>query len=466
MNILPGYKPYAHQKKFHESGAKYRLIGGARGPGKTTALIAESVMRAHMYGIPVSIGMIRRTYPELERTLIREMLGMLDPSMYRYNAAQHVLTWTAGPGVGGHIDFIHLESDEDVYKYKSHEWDFIGWDEITENTEYQFIYLLGSLRSTKPGVNVKFYAGTNPTGIGAGWVKARFVSKTCTESGYNPAEYEFIPARVFDNKALIKNDPDYVKRLEALPEQERKALLYGSWDALQGMFFPEFSVEKHVVKPFPVPEDWRLILAIDEGRATDPRAGLILGVDVDSHVWVVWEYYVKGKNLREGMEDLRKQLQEAGYWGRVYKCVVPADIKNSAPEIGSMKILEDMGFGFQLGHVELADRNRQEGWRVLKSYLSARPWEDPLLKIFSCCHNLLRTLPTLAYYKATTGGKKEDIDSRQEDHMADCLRYGIMSLEWRPSRFGGTQIRADHFIKPIAREYVPRTTYGSFGRKH
>jgi len=464
IHILEDYKPYPPQRAFHESPAKYRLYGGAKGGGKTRAIIAETIMRSHRYGFPVSIGIVRRTYPELNRTIIREMLTLLDLKLYRYNATNHVLTWIEGPGKGGTIDFVHLESDEDVYRYKGHQWDFLGWDELTENTEYQFVYLLGSLRSTKKGIKPKFYAGTNPTGLGAGWVKERFIDKNSKAPGYDPNEYDFIPALATDNLQLMKNDPDYVKRLEMLPEEERNALLYGSWDSLQGSFFSEFNIEKHVVKEGEIPADWKLILCLDEGRTTDPRAAHVLAVDAEAHVWVVWEYYEKGKNLKEGLEEIRERLKEAKLWDRIYKFVVPPDIKNTstADGIGSIKIMEDMGFGFELGTPEMANRDRQDGWRTFKNYLTYRGAEEPLLKIYSCCHNLIRTIPQMVYYKSH-GGKREDLDGRLEDHASDSVRYGLMSLEWRPGRFAGlADGQRGESVQIVSRSYKPRNIYDTF----
>ena len=35
---------------------------------------------------------------------------------------------------------------------------------------------------------------------------------------------------MFDNKILLANNPDYLTSLASMPEQERKALLYGDWN--------------------------------------------------------------------------------------------------------------------------------------------------------------------------------------------------------------------------------------------
>ncbi len=64
-----GYKPFPQQLKFHKSKAKYRLFGGAAGPGKTKALLYEAIYRAHLHP-GVDTLLLRRTFPELEASLI------------------------------------------------------------------------------------------------------------------------------------------------------------------------------------------------------------------------------------------------------------------------------------------------------------------------------------------------------------------------------------------------------------
>ena len=42
-----GYDPFPKQQEFHASPAKYRLFGGAAGPGKSKALLMEAILQAH-----------------------------------------------------------------------------------------------------------------------------------------------------------------------------------------------------------------------------------------------------------------------------------------------------------------------------------------------------------------------------------------------------------------------------------
>ena len=60
-----GYVPFPKQQQFHASAAKYRLFGGAAGPGKTKALLMEAILQAHEHPGANTL-LLRRTFPELE----------------------------------------------------------------------------------------------------------------------------------------------------------------------------------------------------------------------------------------------------------------------------------------------------------------------------------------------------------------------------------------------------------------
>lgn len=446
------YDPLPQQRKFHLSPAKFRLLGGAVGGGKTMGLIGEVLMRSLKYDFPLTGAIFRRSYPELEATVIRTMLSILPSWFYKYNQQQHIIRLKNG----SIIEFCYAESDNDVIRYQSREWDFIAVDELTHLTEFQYTYLLSRLRTTKP-ISTKFFAATNPGGVGHNFVKERWITKTCENEMYKSEDYDFIPAGVYDNPYLMENNPDYIENLKMLPEKERRALLEGDWDVFEGVFFPEWSYSRHVVEDFEIPDDWELIMGWDDGTR-EPRSVHIYAIDKDQRVWCVWEYYQKEENLAEAADKIRRKLKEDGYWDKIYKCVVDPSMKRTDSHTGlsSTEVLESMGFGFKLGNVELGNNNRVEGWRVMKSYLSHKPYEEPLFKVFKSCGNMIRTIPLLMYYqlRSGAGSKKEDLDSKQEDHAVDEARYTLMSLDRMPSRFENSS-----FIKTKKRKYAPRSVY-------
>ena len=90
------YEPFPRQLEFWRSKAKYRLFGGAAGPGKTKALLWEAIKHAEDYPGCDTL-LLRRTYPELESSLIAQFRRDVPRDWYvSYNEAKHVVTWNSG----------------------------------------------------------------------------------------------------------------------------------------------------------------------------------------------------------------------------------------------------------------------------------------------------------------------------------------------------------------------------------
>lgn len=234
------------QEAFMASPAYEVLYGGAAGGGKSEALLVEALRYVHVRDYRAIL--MRRTFPELERSLI-ERSRILYPGLQgQYRTQQRRWHFPSGAT----ITFGHMESSRDQYKYQSAEFAFIGFDELTSFEESQYLYLFSRARTTARQANgqavpVRIRAATNPGGVGHDWVKARFIDPLSPlEIGYFVRENDvdqrvnngqvgalsrqFIPATVADNPILMDVDPAYEQRLQALPLIERERLLHGNWD--------------------------------------------------------------------------------------------------------------------------------------------------------------------------------------------------------------------------------------------
>ncbi len=254
--LLP-YFPFPRQGEFHQAGAKYRLFGGAAGPGKSLALLMEAILRAYEVRHSNTL-LLRRTFPELESSLLLYFRRDVPHELYiDYNDSKHIVTWRNGSTTR----FGYSQSDHDIYQYQGAEFLFIGVDELTLFSLTQWQFLTSRNRCPVPDSHPGMAATTNPGNIGHAWVKALWVDKQPPAGmdgagQYDPNDYEFIPASVFDNP-IYAGDAQYLKTLTALPDAMRRAFLDGDWNIFAGQYFDNFSVNRHVVRAEQIPfEDW------------------------------------------------------------------------------------------------------------------------------------------------------------------------------------------------------------------
>lgn len=167
----------------------------------------------------------------------------------RYNSSTHCWTFPSG----AKIYFGSLNHAQDKYNYQGQAYDFIGFDELTHFTWEEYSYLLSRNRPNGPDTRVYTRATANPGGIGHGWVKARFVSpappgtrmvqmvKARAPDGREIVQRRtriFIPSTVFDNAALLENDPGYLARWLRCRKRRRKPCSTATGTALPGRCSP------------------------------------------------------------------------------------------------------------------------------------------------------------------------------------------------------------------------------------
>ena len=393
------------------------MFGGAAGGGKSYAQLIDSFLYAMKY--PASKQLIlRRTLPELEKSLIRVSLGLFDAAVYKYNAAKHMGTFVNG----SIIDFGYCDRENDVYKYQSAEYDVIRFDELTHFTEDMYIYLMSRIR----GVNdypKQIKSSTNPGGVGHSWVKGRFIDK-CVDGVYHDGTgtRQFIPARVSDNSFLMKNDKGYIHRLNRLSEKDRRALLYGDWDIFDGQYFSEFRRSIHVVKPFSIPKHWKRYFTMDYGL--DMLAGYFIAVDTSGKAYVYKEIYKPNLIISAAAKEILAADEKD-----VSVFYAPPDLYNRRQDTGKSVAEIFAEYGILLAKSE---NSRVQGWYNLKEWLM--PYRDEAghttanLVIFENCTNLIRTLPALTFDR---NNPNDVADSPHElTHAPDALRYFVSG---RPS---------------------------------
>lgn len=419
------------------------LFGGAAGPGKTDCLIAgvtRDVRNPKYHGL-----IIRRTFPQLQEIVDRcHRLYPLFGAFYRATNKRWVFP------SGAFIDLGHMQHEVDKYDYQGKEYHKIGVDELTQFTETQYTYLFSRLRTTDPEITPQILSTTNPGGIGHHWVKERFVAVTDPGRSFidpkTGLSRVFVPAKIEDNPTLFENDPIYLSRLEALPEIEKMRLRYGIWDAFEGQVFTELSQRVHGCEPFDIPPEWEKFCVLDWGYAKPFSVGWY-AIDYDGILYRYREWY----GCKEGEEDVGVKL--AAYEvargilerekEKVRFRIADPSIWHPRPESRKMEsrgptIQEDMAS--EGAFFMKADNDRLQGKMQVHKRLKLDEEIDQetgellseraLLRIFNNHKHFWRTIPNLR----EDHRNPEDIDTDQEEHIYDELRYACMARPIRPKK--------------------------------
>jgi len=492
------YDPFPRQRQFHESRAKYRLFGGAAGPGKTKALLWEAIGQANEVAGCDTL-LLRRTYPELESSLLSYFRRDVPRSLYKsYNESKHVVTWKNGSTTR----FGYCRNENDVYQYQGAEFLFIGVDELTHFTLKQWQFLTSRNRCPVPGSVCTMAGATNPGNLGHAWVKALWVDHMPPAGFerpnlYDARDYDFIRARLDDNP-IYANDTEYRRTLETLPEHLRRAFLEGDWDVFAGQYFDIFDYGRHTARPEEIRLEpwWPRWISVDWGfqhpsavywhcavpaqfpprvipsearnpgrydascpdpsvasrferaESTTPRD------DNPCRIVTYREFLQSGLSPRM----LAQAIAERSGRERISEVFLSPDaFAHRTSEASIAEQLGDVLVANGLPRPAPADDDRVGGWQWMYSMLQSNSW-----LISDDCPELIECLPQLV----TDEARGEDIRKVDGDDAADAARYGLVSgarlaglhqfviPSGGPVGFAGPQSRNLSSVDPRAGHFV------------
>ena len=445
------WTPQPRQEVFMMRPEPEALYGGAAGGGKSDALVIEATRQVHIPHYKALI--LRKTYPQLTELIEKSLryYPLAFPKA-KYNESKH--TWQFPSGAK--IVFGSLQHSKDKLNYQGKAYDFIAFDELTHFTWEEYSYLSSRNRANGKGTKVYMRSTANPGGLGHGWVKDRFITATepmRTKWETVQVEHEgksitrhksriFVPSSVFDNKILLENDPDYLTRLAALPEADKKALLYGDWDSYAGQVFSEFRNDithyddrrfTHVITPFEPPKHWTIYRSFDFGYSK-PFSCAWHAIDGDGRIYRILELYGCKPNepdvgVKWSPEEIFKEVARIEHeheWLKNKRILGVADpaIWDKSHGISIVEHAEKYGIYFEKGKNDRLSGKMQVHYRMRFDENGI-----PMMYVFSNCKAFIRTVPTLVYDE----NKVEDINSKLEDHPYDEFRYLCMERPISPT---------------------------------
>lgn len=428
------------------------FYGGAKGGGKSKGL--QLIMLLRRFKFPGSTGAIfRRTYPELEGNHIRPLFQAFPQLREYWNESKKLLSLPNGST----LQFCHCNNEADVDLYQGREFHDLAIDEAGQWPESMFRRLLGSNRSSQPGIRARAILTGNPGGIGHGWLKRLFVERRFNERE-NSNDYAFIQALVDDNQALIENDPAYVARLDSEPNEAlRKAYRYGDWEIFAGQFFQEISKEVHFIPPFEIPRHWNRFGAYDYGY-NHPAAFGWFANDEDGNTYL----YRESVRAQMRVDQFAKALNGFADTASLYPIVAGADCWTAKSTLRDDQQPPTIAEEFQTHGILLrrAVIDRIQGAAQLRSYLAwqGRPNKKPRFFIFNTCPISFDSISRMIH----DPDRVEDVlkvnategDPLSGDDAYDMVRYGLMSrpfiTEALPQKFiPGSKEYSDHQAKVL-----------------
>lgn len=448
-------KPTSKQAAFLEARERYIGYGGAKGGGKSHAVRAKATYLAFAYpGIQMLI--VRRSFPELRENhtlrLQRAYAEFPEDLRPKYSDDEKAFTFPWG----SRIKLGYCAGEDDVLQYQGQEYDVLFIDEATQLTETQFMWLDACVRGTK-AYPKRTYITCNPGGVGHAWVKRLFIDREYKRSE-RAEDYVFIQALVWDNeplfaadegyrtalralrrrygkekppselKSLAQREATYVKRLQSLPKEMRRAWLEGDWNVFAGQFFSEFSEDVHVCEPFTIPEGWRRSASLDYGL--DMLAVLWFAVDPAGRTYCYRSIERSGLTVSAAA----KVIREAEYGETVEEHIAPPDLWSRRQDTGrsAADIFAECGVP-----LIKAGNSRIDGWLCVKEYLKADEGEPKML-FFSSCQPILRTLPRLQHDPL----RVNDAATEPHDltHSPDALRYWCSRRQLAPAPYANEPI--------------------------
>lgn len=417
--------PSSPQERFCRSNVRELGFGGQAGGGKSMALILDALYQLDKPGYNAI--MFRRTYKRL-----KEADGLIDLTSAVYPIIggvyrQSDYTWVFPRFHDNTIRLSHMEHEKNAQDYSGSQYAWIGFDELEEFVERQYLFLFSRNRSSNPSVNLYMRSTFNPGGVGHFWIKKRFINTDiankakwfCRVGGIdteaspknrNAIERMFIPSRLEDNPYLWQDgNSEYDRGLNQLDIVDYRRLRLGDWDVRRtGRVYHSFD-DKNVG-----PASYELDLSKAEGYYHAHDFGAV------NRIWGLWAkigksyYLIHEEQLPEGTTENRAKKIKSHFQGRK----VVAGWGGAKSEKQQRIDYAKFGVAIRLPSVQDVESQIDEANKMFDN-------EEMII-----CSDMTMTIDHL---ENCVRDEKEGIQDKSQWHFADMIRYfaaGLKTQGW------------------------------------
>jgi hypothetical protein len=415
------YEPTPMQVLGHEAREPYVLLGGARGGGKSKYLREE--LHKRCVAVPGTQAILfRRELEELKLYHIsraRKEIGPLTQGKGRAIGVECL-----DYGNGSRLVWGHAKDVGDEEKYLGSEWDAIGIDQMEQWVATQLVDIFAAGRSAEIAGMMSIVRGTaNPGGPDPQWIIDRFLTKkvpNAREIAYDPTQWRYIPARVYDNPYLMDSDGSfrtYEGKLAQYGPVRQRQMLLGDWSAREGQFFPQLEEDRHKAI-VTVAEGSRWLAGLGYGYHTQGSL-IVAAITPTGRLFVTHEQTFQYETLAVVAKRITGLAATLGVTFTKVACGSVMDpvtkiVETPATTLRRLKV-----------PAVAADPVEFVGWTRLREWLENAPDGQPWCVIDPSCETLWRALTT-----AICDPKKLEDLHQQSGHPAavKALRDLVMTM--------------------------------------
>lgn len=408
------------------------------------------------YGEHYSGIFFRRTNSELEEAIKQYM-----------EVFGSAATWKSGDRLfkfwnGAVIKMRFLDSFRDTRNYQGHQYCHMIFDEVTNFDNWNMIQQMrGCLRSAY-GIPTQFLMSGNPGGPLHMKLKQEFINPCPQGDMLIPDTYDkdlkrmtykcFIPSLLQDNPYLANTGYAENLRKVGTPEQIQQ-WLYGNWDvSVNAAFSDLWTPPVHVVKPFKIPETWKIVKSYDYG-SSHPWACVWFAISdgsdfksadgqwrptIAGDIFAVRELYgcvpnevnVGDKASIQSQAEQIKYIESTVFAGREIMMSI-ADSAIFASSSGAYCIAADFeNYGIYWERCNKFPGSREQGFILMRERLLASVERDgkPGIFWFRNCLNSIRTLPEMQMDR--DGTDRVATGNSSEDHLYDAHCYLLLTNDY------------------------------------